>query len=119
MLIYSEKEESDMYSKVKSFGLRGIEGYLIDVEVDVSNGLPNFDIVGLADTSIKESKERVKNAIRNSGLPYPIKKISVNLAPADIKKEGSLYDLAIAVSILACNEEMELKELCLYWRTFL
>ena len=109
MLIYSEKEESDMYSKVKSFGLRGIEGYLIDVEVDVSNGLPNFDIVGLADTSIKESKERVKNAIRNSGLPYPIKKISVNLAPADIKKEGSLYDLAIAVSILACNEEMELK----------
>lgn len=98
-----------MYSKVKSFGLHGIEGYLIDVEVDVSNGLPNFDIVGLADTSIKESKERVKNAIRNSGLPYPVKKISVNLAPADVKKEGSLYDLAIAISILACNDEMNLK----------
>ncbi len=100
-----------MYSKVKSFGLVGIEGYPLDVEVDVSNGLPGFEIVGLADTAIKEAKERVKNAIRNSALPYPIKKISINLAPADIKKVGALYDLAIAIAILSCDKEISLNNI--------
>ena len=94
-----------MLSKIKSFGLRGIEGYPVDVEVDISNGIPKFDIVGLADTAIKESKERVRSAIRNSSYVYPIKRITINLAPADIKKEGSIYDLAIAIGILSCDSE--------------
>lgn len=98
-----------MLSKVLSFGLNGIEGFPIDVETDVSNGLPGFDVVGLADTAIKEAKERVKNAIRNSALQYPVKRITINLAPADVKKEGSLYDLAMAVAILACDEENGIK----------
>ena len=94
-----------MLSKIKSFGLKGIEGYPVDVEVDISNGIPKFDIVGLADTAIKESKERVRSAIRNSSYVYPIKRITINLAPADIKKEGSIYDLAIAIGILSCDSE--------------
>lgn len=98
-----------MLTKVKSLGLKGIEGYKVDVETDVSNGLPHFEIVGLADTAIKEAKERVRSAIKNSAFEYPVKRITINLAPADIKKEGSIYDLAIAVSILACNEENEIK----------
>lgn len=98
-----------MYSKVYSYGLKGIDGFPIEVETDVSNGLPHFEIVGLADTAIKEAKERVRNAIRNSAFEYPIKKITINLAPADIKKEGALYDLAIAIAILSCNEELEIK----------
>lgn len=98
-----------MLAKVKSFGLRGIEGFPIDVETDVTNGLPHFEIVGLADTAIKEAKERVRSAIKNSAFEYPSKRITVNLAPADIKKEGSLYDLAIAVAILSCNDENKIK----------
>ena len=98
-----------MYSKVYSYGLKGIEGFPIEVETDVSNGLPHFEIVGLADTAIKEAKERVRNAIRNSALEYPIKKITINLAPADVKKEGALFDLAIAIAILSCNEELKIK----------
>ncbi len=98
-----------MYSKVYSYGLRGIDGYPIDVETDVSNGLPHFEVVGLADTAIKEAKERVRNAIRNSAFEYPIKKITINLAPADVKKEGALYDLAIAIAILSCDEELGIK----------
>ena len=99
----------NMLAKVKSFGLQGIEGYPIDVEVDVSNGLPHFEIVGLADTSIKEAKERVRSAIKNSAYDYPIRRITVNLAPADIKKEGSLYDLAIAIGILSTDEENKIQ----------
>ncbi len=98
-----------MLSKVVSLGLKGIEGYAIDVETNVGNGLPQFEVVGLADTAIKESKERVANAIKNSAFEYPIKKITINLAPADIKKEGALYDLAFAISILSCNDENNIK----------
>lgn len=94
-----------MLSKVLSYGLIGIEGYAVTVEVDISGGLPGFDLVGLADTAIKESKERVKSAIKNSGFDYPINKITINLAPADKKKEGPIYDLAISVAILsACGQ---------------
>ncbi|MBQ8749807.1 MAG: YifB family Mg chelatase-like AAA ATPase [Clostridia bacterium] len=92
-----------MLTKVKSFGLNGLDGYLVDVEVDVSAGMPSYDIVGLGDTAIKESKFRVKSAIRNSLYQFPIDKVTINLAPADTKKEGSLYDLAIAVGILVCQ----------------
>lgn len=98
-----------MLAKVVSFGLKGIDGFKIDIEADVSNGLPHFEIVGMADTAIKESKERVRSAIRNSALEYPVKRIIVNLAPADMKKEGALYDLGIAIAILSCNEENSIK----------
>lgn len=94
-----------MLSKVLSYGLIGIEGFGVQVEVDITGGLPSVDLVGLADTAIKESKERVRSAIKNSGLDYPINKITINLAPADKKKEGPLYDLPIAIAILsACNQ---------------
>lgn len=80
--------------------LHGLQGFLIDVQVDVSSGMPAWDIVGLPDTSVKEAKERVRTAIKNSGYELFSRKIVVNLAPADIKKEGSIFDLPIAVGIL-------------------
>ncbi|MBE7082266.1 MAG: ATP-binding protein [Clostridiales bacterium] len=92
-----------MLAKVFSYGLSGLEGFPVVVETDISSGLSKFDIVGLADTAIKESKDRVKSAIKNSGLNYPIDAITVNLAPADKKKEGPLYDLPIAVSLLCAS----------------
>ena len=95
-----------MLAKVRSAGLFGIDGYIIEVEVDISSGLPFFDIVGLPDTAVKESRERVRAAIKNSGLEFPVKRITVNLAPADTKKEGPAYDLAIAVAILLATEQI-------------
>lgn len=77
-----------MLAKVKSTGLFGIKGYIIDIEVDISNGLPSFDIVGLADTAVKESRERVRAAIKNSGFNFPVKRLTVNMAPGDTKKKG-------------------------------
>ena len=96
-----------MLSKVLSYGLNGIEGYLVTTELDISIGLPGFEIVGLGDTAIKESKERVKSAIRNSGFHFPINKITVNLAPADKKKEGPIFDLSIAMGILTATGQLE------------
>ncbi|MFA7162724.1 MAG: magnesium chelatase domain-containing protein, partial [Eubacteriales bacterium] len=96
-----------MLAKVKSTGLFGIKGYIIDIEVDISNGLPSFDIVGLADTAVKESRERVRAAIKNSGFNFPVKRLTVNMAPGDTKKEGSAYDLAIAVGILMATGQIE------------
>lgn len=93
-----------MLSIVKSMSLAGLDGYLISVQVDVSGGLPGWDIVGLPDTSVRESKERVRTAIKNSGYELNSRKITVNLAPADTKKEGSFFDLPIAVGILVCTE---------------
>ncbi len=95
-----------MLAKVKSTGLFGIDGYIVEVEVDISSGLPSFDIVGLPDTAVKESKERVRAAIKNSGLEFPIKRITVNLAPADTKKEGPVHDLAIATAILLATQQI-------------
>ena len=97
-----------MLAKVASYALNGLEGFDVSVEVDVNAGLPAYEVVGLADTAVKESRERVRAAIKNSLLDYPIKKITVNLAPADSKKEGSLYDLPIAVGILAATEQIPL-----------
>ncbi|MDR0461885.1 MAG: magnesium chelatase, partial [Christensenellaceae bacterium] len=94
-----------MIQKIKSFGLEGIDGYVVDVEVDVARGLPSFTLVGLPDASVKESKERVSAAIKNSGYRVPVSKIVVNLAPADVRKEGPIYDLAIAIGILASSED--------------
>lgn len=96
-----------MLSIVKSTALNGLEGHLVRVEVDVSNGLPCFDLVGLPDVSVKESRDRVRSAVNNAGFEFPVKRITVNLAPADIKKEGSMYDLAIAVGILAATEQLD------------
>ena len=91
--------------------LLGLNGYLISVEVDVSAGIPCFEIVGLPDTSIKESKERVQTAIRNSGIPLLSKKIIVNLAPANIRKEGSMFDLPMAVGVLIATENIKNKKI--------
>lgn len=91
-----------MFSVVLSSALNGIDGYIVKVEIDISDGLPSFEIVGLPDSSVKESKERVRTAIKNSNFSFPIKKITVNLAPADTRKEGSAFDLPIAVGILIC-----------------
>ena len=98
-----------MLSKVLSYGLNGLDGFLVGIEADISAGLCKFDIVGLADTAIKESKDRVKSAIKNSGLNYPIDSITINLAPADKKKEGPLYDLPIAISLLCANGTIDVK----------
>lgn len=95
-----------MISKVKSCALTGIDGIIIDVEVDLSSGLPAFDIVGLPDAGVKESKERVKAAIKNCGFTLPVKRIIVNLAPADVKKEGAIYDLPIAVALLSLSGQI-------------
>ena len=94
-----------MLAIVKSMALHGLDGYLVQVQVDVSSGLPAWEMVGLPDTSVKESKERVKTAIKNSGEEFPSRKIVVNLAPASTKKEGSFFDLPIAVGIL-CDMEL-------------
>ncbi len=92
-----------MLSIVKSIALHGLQGYLVNIQVDVSSGMPSFEIVGLPDTSIKESKERVKTAIRNSTFEFLSRKIVVNLAPASTRKEGSIFDLPIAVGILIAS----------------
>ena len=89
-----------MIAKINGFSLIGLDGVAVEVEVDINNGLPAFDVVGLADTAVKESKERVRSAIKNSGRNLPVKHITINLAPADVKKEGSNLDLAIAMGIL-------------------
>lgn len=96
-----------MIAKVFSFTLDGLEGKKIEVEVDIANGLPSFDIVGLPDTAVRESKERVRAAIKNSGFDFPSKRITVNLAPGDLKKEGPIYDLPIAVGILLATHEVD------------
>ena len=90
-----------MLSIIKTMSLHGLDGYLIEVQVDVSPGMPEWTIVGLPDTSVKEAKERVRTAIKNSGFEFQSKKIIVNLAPANTRKEGSLFDLPIAIGILA------------------
>ena len=96
-----------MLSKVKSCGLAGIDGYIIDVETDVSKGMPAFDIVGLGDTAIKESRDRVRTAIKNSGLHFPWERITVNLAPAHVRKEGSSFDLALAIGLLVSSDQLQ------------
>ncbi len=89
-----------MLAKVLSGAVLGIDAYIVDVEVDLSFGLVSFGVVGLPDGAVKESRERVKAAITNTGFAFPVNRIIVNLAPADIKKEGSAFDLPIAIGIL-------------------
>ena len=98
-----------MLSKIKSMSLEGLTGYLVEIQSDVSGGLPNLEIVGLPDVRVKEAKERVKTAIKNSGIEFPSRKIIVNLAPADIRKWGTSYDLPIAISVLGALKEINNK----------
>jgi len=100
-----------MVSTVLSFATLGIDAILLKVEVDASRGLPTTVIVGLPDSAVKESKERVRSAIVNSGYPFPVKRIVVNLAPADVRKEGTLYDLPIALGILGSSGLLNLERL--------
>ncbi|MFN8457913.1 MAG: YifB family Mg chelatase-like AAA ATPase [Anaerolineae bacterium] len=95
-----------MLAKVTSCAIVGLDGALIEVEVDIARGLPSMTIVGLPDTAVQESRERVRAAIKNSGLPFPAERITVNLAPADIRKEGPAYDLPIAIGILLATEQI-------------
>ncbi|MDM8518538.1 YifB family Mg chelatase-like AAA ATPase [Anaerolineales bacterium HSG6] len=95
-----------MLAKVNSCAVVGLDGVLIDVEVDISNGLPSMTIVGLPDAAVQESRERVRAAIKNSGLPFPFKRLTVNLAPADIRKAGPAYDLPIALGLLLASEQI-------------
>lgn len=99
-----------MISMLNSTALCGIDGYIVDVETDISNGMPGFDIVGLPDAAVKESKERIRAAVKNTGLTFPSKRITVNLAPADIRKEGAHFDLPIALGILAASEQLDGKK---------
>ena len=89
-----------MLAKTRTCALVGLDGVVVETEVDIAPGLPAFHIVGLADTAVQESKERVRAAIRNSGVEFPMRRIAVSLAPADIRKSGPAYDLPIAVGIL-------------------
>ncbi|GAV23034.1 magnesium chelatase domain-containing protein [Carboxydothermus pertinax] len=95
-----------MLSKVHTIALNGINGEIVEVEVDINRGLPGMEVVGLPDTAVKEARERVKSAIKNSGFDFPIARITINLAPADLKKEGSHFDLPIALGILAASEQL-------------
>lgn len=95
-----------MYSKVKSFGVSGVGGYEVSLEVYISGGMPAFDIVGLPDAAVKEARERVRAAVKNNAFRFPVSRITINLAPADKKKAGTVYDLPMLVAILAANGEL-------------
>ncbi len=100
-----------MLAKVYSCAVLGINGIPLEIEVDIADGLPAFDIIGLPDTSVREARERVRAAIKNSGFTFPYSRITVNMAPADIKKEGSSFDLAIAVGLLAATGQIPTGEI--------
>lgn len=95
-----------MLSKVHACAIKGIDGFLVSVEVDIAPGMPTLSVVGLPDTEVKESKERVIAALRNSGFDFPLKRITVNLSPAELRKSGTQFDLPIAVGILAASEQL-------------
>lgn len=98
-----------MIAKVQSYALAGLEGVAVTVEADVSKGMPAYEMVGLPDAAVKESKERVRSAIKNSGLDFPAHKITINLAPAYVKKEGSAFDLPVAISLLVAYGVLQAK----------
>src|SRR3990172_1621867 len=100
-----------MISKILSSAVFGVDAYLVEVEVDITFGFPQFSTVGLPEGAVKESKERVKAAVKNCGYDFPQKRITVNLAPADIKKEGSAFDLPIAIGILAATGVVDAEKL--------
>src|SRR5256885_14853392 len=100
-----------MLARVRSAAVLGIDAYLVDVETDIANGLPTFATVGLPQGAVKEGRERGYAAIANSGYTFPLKRITVNLAPADIRKEGPAFDLPIALGVLAATEQVSAERL--------
>ncbi|MGN0545235.1 MAG: YifB family Mg chelatase-like AAA ATPase [Acutalibacteraceae bacterium] len=96
-----------MFSRINSMGIFGMNSYMVQVEADISQGLPRFDIVGLPDAAVSESKSRVHAAIKNIGFAFPVSRITINLAPADTKKEGSLYDLPILIALLRAGKQLD------------
>ena len=92
-----------MFAKVTSLGLSGLAGYVVQVEADLSSGLPQFTLVGLPDSAVKESSERVRSAVKNLHYPWPSSRITINLAPADVRKTGPVYDLPLLVGLLAAQ----------------
>lgn len=103
-----------MVSSINSCGLLGIDGYIVNVECSINTGLPSFDTVGLPDVSIKEAKERVCSALLSCGFEFPLGRVVINLAPSNIKKEGSGFDLPIALAVLICGEKVSLPDLSEY-----
>lgn len=95
-----------MFARVKSEGIFGIDSFSVEVEADLSSGLPRFDLVGLPDAAVKESRERVRASIKNCGFDFPVSRITVNIAPADVKKEGAIYDLPILMAILKASNQL-------------
>ena len=100
-----------MLARLRTAAVFGVEACPVDVEVDVSFGMPRFSMVGLPDTSVRESRDRVRSAIRNSGFSFPAHRITVNLAPADVRKAGSSFDLPIALGVLAAQGIVERREI--------
>lgn len=95
-----------MFTSVHSLGLFGMETFLVETECDLSGGLPRFDIVGLPDAAVSEARERVRSSIKNCGMDFPVSRITINLAPADIRKEGPLYDLPILIALLSATRQI-------------
>ena len=95
-----------MFCHVRSLGLQGLNGYEVLAECDLSNGLPAFDVVGLPDAAVKEARNRVRSAAKNCGFSFPVSRITVNLAPADRRKAGTVYDLPMLVGILAAGGQL-------------
>ena len=96
-----------MFASVQSLGLFGIDGFPVTTEADISQGLPSFELVGLPDAAVRESRDRVRAVIKNAGFTYPVSRITVNLAPADVKKEGSVYDLPLLLAILKASGQLK------------
>ena len=95
-----------MVEKTYSMGLYGLEAFPVEVEADLSQGLPAFELVGLPDAAVKESRDRVRSALKNCGFEFPVSRITMNLAPADKKKEGPIYDLPLLVSLLKASRQL-------------
>jgi magnesium chelatase family protein len=96
-----------MYAKLNSFGIRGLNGFRVTVEADVSGGLPGLSIVGLPDSAVKESGDRVRAALKNMGFSWPASRITVNLAPADVRKTGPVYDLPVFLALLCASGQLQ------------
>lgn len=97
-----------MYGKLYSACLYGIDGMMIEVEVDLSSGIPQTNIVGLPDSAVREAVERVRAAVKNCGYSFPLQRVTINLAPADLRKEGAAFDLAIALALLTASGQIAL-----------
>lgn len=99
-----------MFTKINTVALTGLDGTIIEIQTDISNGMVAFDIIGLPDATVREARERAKSSIKNCGCDYPKKRITMNLAPASIKKEGAGFDLAITLSILDASKQIDISD---------